>query len=223
MPVITLSISIRIRRGLQITDNRGTGVTSIILAGGENLRLGRNKALEAINGQSLIERVMERVRRVSDRMLIVTSPGQPVLPVGGGVEVVADVYPGRGPLGGIYTGLLNSKSQLSLVVACDMPFLNVELLRYMIGLAQDFDVVVPRMEEDKIEPLHAIYSRNCLDSMKGLLDQNSLKVSRIFNTVRVRYVERVDCRRFDPQLLSFFNVNRPSDLERALGLAVEEK
>jgi molybdopterin-guanine dinucleotide biosynthesis protein A len=211
------------RRGLKRTGNQGNGVTSIILAGGENLRLGRNKALEAINGQSLIERVMERVRQVSDSILIVTSPGQPALPVSGGAEVVADVYPGKGPLGGIYTGLLNSKSRRGLVVACDMPFLNVELLRYMVGLAQDFDVVVPRVGEGKVEPLHAIYSRNCLDSMKGLLGQNSLKVSRIFNTVRVRYVERSDCRRFDPQLLSFFNVNRPSDLKRALGLAVEEK
>jgi len=197
-------------------------LTAIILAGGENLRLGRNKALEAINGKSLIERVIERVKQVSDRTLIVTSPGQSIFPTTYEAKVVADVYPGKGPLGGIYTGLLNSESSRSLVVACDMPFLNVELLRYMIKLAQGFDAVVPRVEEGKVEPLHAIYSRNCLDSMKGLLDQSHLKVSRIFNTVRVRYVERVDCRRFDPQLLSFFNVNRSSDLERALGLAVEE-
>jgi molybdopterin-guanine dinucleotide biosynthesis protein A len=223
LPGITVLISIRIRRGLHRTSNQGNGVTSIILAGGENLRLGRNKALEAINGKSLIERVMERVKQVSDRTLIVISPGQSALPAVCEAEVVADVYPGRGPLGGIYTGLLNSKSRRSLVVACDMPFLNVELLRYMIGLAQDFDVVVPRVEEGKVEPLHAIYSRSCLDSMKELLGQNHLKVSRIFNTVRVRYVGRVDCQRFDPQLLSFFNVNRPSDLKRALGLAVEEK
>jgi len=195
-------------------------VTSIVLAGGKNLRLGRYKALETVCGKTLIERVVERLRLLTDRILIVTSQEQPPLTVTG-VEVLVDVYPGRGPLGGIYTGLLASRSLYSVVAACDMPFLNTELLRYMIELSPDFDVVIPRLGEEMVEPLHAIYSRNCLDNMKTQLERNQLRINSLLNVVRVRYVERAECQRFDPQLLSFFNINYQSDLDRANMLATE--
>ena len=195
-------------------------VTSIVLAGGKNLRLGRYKALETVCGKTLIERVVERLRPLTDRILVVTSQEQPPLTVTG-VEVLVDVYPGRGPLGGIYTGLLASRSLYSVVAACDMPFLNTELLRYMIELSPDFDVVIPRLGEEMVEPLHAIYSRNCLDNMKTQLERNQLRINSLLNAVRVRYVERAECQRFDPQLLSFFNINYQSDLDRANMLATE--
>lgn len=194
--------------------------TSIVLAGGKNLRLGRYKALETVCGKTLIERVVERLRPLTDRILVVTSQEQLPLTVTG-VEVLVDVYPGRGPLGGIYTGLLASRSLYSVVAACDMPFLNTELLRYMIELSPDFDVVIPRLGEEMVEPLHAIYSRNCLDNMKTQLERNQLRINSLLNAVRVRYVERAECQRFDPQLLSFFNINYQSDLDRANMLATE--
>lgn len=194
--------------------------TSIVLAGGKNLRLGRYKALETVCGKTLIERVVERLRPLTDRILVVTSQEELPLTVTG-VEVLVDVYPGRGPLGGIYTGLLASRSLYSVVAACDMPFLNTELLRYMIELSPDFDVVIPRLGEEMVEPLHAIYSRNCLDNMKTQLERNQLRINSLLNAVRVRYVERAECQRFDPQLLSFFNINYQSDLDRANVLATE--
>ena len=196
-------------------------ITSIILAGGKSLRLGRSKCLETINGKSLIERVIERLKSVSRQILMVTSWEQLDLPAIGEAEVVVDLYPGKGPLVGIYTGLLAAESSHSLVVACDMPFLNIELLRYMIKLSPGFDAVVPRLEEGKVEPLHAIYSKDCLDNMKTLLEHDQLEVIRLLNTVHVRYIEQAECQRFDPQLLSFFNINCQSDLERAIMLAVE--
>jgi len=196
-------------------------VASIVLAGGQSLRLGRIKALEVISGKSLIERVVERVQLVSDQTLIVTSQGQVALLAGCSAEVLVDLYPDKGPLGGIYTGLLAAASLYSLVVACDMPFLNTELLRYMIELSQDFDVVAPRLGEGKLEPLHAIYSKACLPSMKTLLECNQLEVYRFLNSVNVRYVEQMECQRFAPQLLSFFNINSQADLEQAITLAVE--
>ena len=158
---------------------------------------------------------------MSNQILVVTSQGQLTLPDNCKAKILVDLYPGKGPLGGIYTGLLASESSHSLVVACDMPFLNIELLRYMIGLCQDFDVVVPRVGEEKLEPLHAIYSKNCLDSMKTLLEQNQLKIDRFFNTVNVRYIERAECQKFDPELLTFFNINSQSDLKRAITLVVK--
>ena len=196
-------------------------VTAIVLAGGKNLRLGRIKALEIIGGKSLIERVVERLEPVASQFLIVTSQEQPDLPVTVRTEVLTDVYPGKGPLGGIYTGLVASRSSQSIVVACDMPFINTELLRHMIELSQDFDAVVPRLENGMIEPLHAIYSRSCLTDMKTRLENNELSITSFLDKMRVRYVEEAECERFDPQLLSFFNINRQADLERAIELAEE--
>ena len=194
-------------------------VTSIILAGGKNLRLGRSKALETLDGKSLIERVVERVEPLTDQILIVTSREQFDPLVTYEAEILEDLYPGKGPLGGIYTGLLASQSAYSIVVACDMPFLNTELLRYMLGLSRDFDAVVPRLEERMIEPLHAIYSKKCLGNIKTQLESKQLGVHSFLNTVRVRYVELAESQKLDPQLLSFFNINHQSDLDRAIALA----
>lgn len=196
-------------------------VTSVILAGGKNLRLGRTKALESINGKSLIERIIERLSPLSNQILIVTSQEQVDLPTAGKAEIVVDIYPEKGPLGGIYTGLMASRSSHCLVVACDMPFLNTKLLGYMIGLSGSFDAVVPRLGEGMLEPLHAIYSKNCLDKMKEHLERNQLQLISFFKSIHLGFVERAECQRFDPQLLSFFNINLPSDVDRAIALAQE--
>jgi molybdopterin-guanine dinucleotide biosynthesis protein A len=100
-----------------------------------------------------------------------------------------------------------------------MPFLNTKLLVYLVELSADFDAVIPSLEEGKTEPLHAVYSKNCLDSMKTRLDRNELAVDSIFSTVHIKYVKRAECQRLDPQLLSFFNINDHSDLERAAAQA----
>ncbi len=198
-------------------------VTAIVLAGGKSRRLGRRKVLETIGGKSLLERVTERLRPLTDQLLIVTSQEQLDLPDAGKAEILVDLYPGKGPLGGIYTGLLAARSSHSIVVACDMPFLNAELLRYMIELSGDFDAVVPRSGEGMVEPLHAIYSKSCLDIIKTQLERNQLGVDSLFSLLRVRYVERAECQKLDPQLLSFFNINDQSDLDRAIALAAQGK
>ena len=183
--------------------------------------MGRNKALETIGGKSLIECVIERLRPLTNQLLVVTSREQFDLPVAGEAEILVDLYPGKGPLGGIYTGLLASQSSRSIVVACDMPFLNTGLLRYMIELSGEFDAVVPRLGEGMVEPLHAVYFKSCLGSMKIQLERNQLGIYPFLGTIRVRYVEQAECQRLDPQLLSFFNINYQSDLDRAIALAVE--
>jgi molybdopterin-guanine dinucleotide biosynthesis protein A len=198
-------------------------VTSIALAGGKSRRLGRSKVLEIIDGKSLIGHVTERLRPLTNQLLIVTSQEQLDLPVAGKAEILVDLYPGKGPLGGIYTGLLTSRSSHSIVVACDMPFLNTELLRYMVALSGDFDAVVPRLGEGLLEPLHAIYSKSCLDIMKTHLERGQLEVYSFFSAVRVRYVERAECQGLDPQLLSFFNIDYQSDLDQAITLAKKGK
>jgi molybdopterin-guanine dinucleotide biosynthesis protein A len=195
----------------------------IVLAGGKGLRLGQDKASETIGDRSLLERVVSRLTSFNSDILIVsaserTSPqlnGYPRL------RTVADIYLNKGPLGGVYAGLKASDSFYNFVVACDMPFLNQALLRYMMQISAGFDLVVPRLGE-LVEPLHAVYSRACLAPIESLLKQGDLRLRRLFALVEVRYVEVEEIDRFDPQHLSFFNVNNEADMERAKKLARSE-
>jgi molybdopterin-guanine dinucleotide biosynthesis protein A len=145
-----------------------------------------------------------------------------------GATMVSDVRPGQGALGGIYSGLLAVSHFHSLVVACDMPFLNLNLLRYMALLAPGYDVVIPRVtartfsshrplseepvtaKEEHLHPLHAIYSKRCLGPIEELL-----RIIAFFPQVRVRYVEQEEIDPFDPQHFSLFNINTSADMERA--------
>ena len=199
-------------------------ITSIVLAGGKSTRLGREKALELIGGESLIERVIGRVAPLSTEVILVMRPEQPTLPVLAQpkVKAVTDLYPGKGSLGGVYTGLHYSSSFHNLVVACDMPFLNEALLRHLIELSPDFDVVIP-LVEGNTEPLHGIYSKNCLVPIEALLKQGKLRIVDFFPSVRVRYVDATELNRFDPQHLSFFNINAEEDLTKARILARAEE
>ena len=198
-------------------------ITSIVLAGGKGTRLGKDKLQEVVGGRPLLQRVIDSLSLISERILVVTAQGQkrPAFQVRQ-IEVasVPDVYPGKGALGGIYTGLSASDSQHSLVVAADMPFLNPDLLQYLVGVAPGFDVVMPRVDGE-IEPLHAVYSRECLPAIQGQIDRNRLQIRVFLEQVRVRYVEPADMDRFDPRRLSFFNVNTPEDLTKAQEIAAE--
>ena len=88
----------------------------------------------------------------------------------------------------------------------------------MIGLSAEFDLVIPRLG-NFVEPLHAVYSRRCLESIEVLIQQDNLSMLRLLPLVRTRYIEAEDIRSFDPHRLSFFNVNTKSDLFRARNLA----
>jgi molybdopterin-guanine dinucleotide biosynthesis protein A len=195
----------------------------IVLAGGGGLRLGQNKVLETVGERSLLERVLSRLSFLDSDILLVTTKELPYdrLSDYPRLRLVSDIYPGKGPLGGIYTGLKLASPFCSLVVACDMPFLNRGLLRYMIGLSAGFDLVMPRLGE-LVEPLHAVYAKACLAPIERLLEQGVLSVRELFSLVRVRYVEAEEIDRFDPEHLSFFNVNTKSDLTRARNLLKEE-
>lgn len=187
-------------------------VTSIVLVGGRSSRLGRDKALLEINGQFLIERILRRLAQISEEILIVANELDRYEQFEG--IVISDVYPGKGALGGIFSGLRRASNDHSLVVACDMPFLNVSLLRYMQSLAADYDVVIPRVQ-GLTEALHAIYSKHCLPFIERQLQIGDLRIVHFFPQVRVRYVEQEEMETFDPEHLSFFNINSQEDLDRA--------
>jgi molybdopterin-guanine dinucleotide biosynthesis protein A len=133
---------------------------------------------------------------------------------------VQDLYPGKGMIGGIITGLSASKNFYNLVVASDMPFLSPALIRYMISNAKGNDLVAYK-NQNELEPLHAIYSKNCLP----ILEEIMLKDRRIFELlgqVKVRYLSPAEINQYDPKKISFFNVNTESDLRIAKEIAAKE-
>ncbi|MCX7911945.1 MAG: molybdenum cofactor guanylyltransferase [Dehalococcoidales bacterium] len=195
-------------------------INSIILAGGKSLRLGRDKISEKIGSRSLLEQVISRVDDLSRKIIIVTAQGRtfPYLTGDPKVKIVSDIFPGSGSLGGIYTGLVESDSFYNLVVAADMPFLNRPLLEYMVEVSPGYDFVLPRVK-NFFEPLHAVYSRNCIGPARTLLERGRRVIIELFDHVKVRFIEAEEIDRFDPEHLSFFNINTENDLEYARKLA----
>ena len=144
------------------------------------------------------------------------------LPLLEDTRVALDLYPGLGSLGGIFSGLSAARHPYALVVGCDMPFLNPDLMRHLLSLREGFDVVAPVID-GRPEPVHAVYSRVCLPHIEERLKTGELKITGFYNRVRVRYVPEEEILRFDPDLLSFFNVNSPADLERAHALTARSR
>jgi molybdopterin-guanine dinucleotide biosynthesis protein A len=184
-----------------------------VLAGGKSRRFGRNKAVEIFEGERLIERQVRTLRALFPEVMIVSNTPELYLDLN--VTTVADVVPGRGPLGGIHTGLLFAQGDSIFVTACDMPFLQLPVIRRMVDLFPGHDVVVPRLGE-YLEPLHGIYSPRCLPHIKRMLDREELQVIRFFPSLKVAYLDEEEIRRLDPAGLSFFNINTPEDMAKAI-------
>jgi len=191
-------------------------INCIILAGGKSIRLGHDKVLERVGNTSLLERVISRIDSVCKDIIIVTAKKRTFAPLANNLKVktVCDILPGHGSLGGIYTGLVESDSFYNLVVAADMPFLNESLLQYMIEVSDGFDFVLPRVN-NLYEPLHAVYSKNCIAPIETIFNQGKRVIIELFNHVKIRYIEDEEVNRFDPEHLSFFNINTKEDLETA--------
>ncbi|UCG94027.1 MAG: molybdenum cofactor guanylyltransferase [Candidatus Aerophobus sp.] len=187
-------------------------MVAIILSGGNNRRMLHNKAFLQMGQKSIIEREIEVLSTLFSRIIVVTNTPENHEHLR--VSLVSDVVPGKGPLGGIYSGLMASKDKYNFVVSCDLPFLNAGLISYMIELTEGHDIVVPRLN-GLVEPLHAIYSKHCLIPIKRQLDRNELKIQSFLDEVKVRYIRESEIKKYDPKGIAFFNVNTEEDLEKA--------
>jgi molybdenum cofactor guanylyltransferase len=185
------------------------GLTVAVQAGGKSSRMGTDKAFVPFQGRPMIEVVLERVAGLGDELILIAN--DPVAYSYLGLPTYSDVYPDCGPLGGIYTAIYHATHPDTLVVACDMPWLNRPLLEYMASLRETADIIVPRWDKFP-EPLHAIYGKACLSPMAEKIEAGQLKITGFFGRVRVRFVERGEIERFDPAGRSFANVNTPDDL-----------
>jgi len=202
--------------------NDTDGVTGIVLAGGRSRRLGRDKAVETIAGQALIARVLDSLSHVTQELVVVVNDHERAreLPLPDSVVTAVDIYPDTGSLGGIFTGLTASSNRWGIVVACDMPFLNLELLEHLLSFREGHDLVVPVIDH-RPEPTHAAYSKVCLPAIETRLRANDLKIAKFFDDVRAKYVSQRRVEEIDPGGLSFFNINTEEDLTRARMLAGE--
>lgn len=190
-------------------------VSGVILAGGQSHRMGSNKALLRINGKRLIDRVASVLCGIFNEVIIVGDNLDTDIPFN--LPVFKDLSPGSGSLGGIYTGLHQCNSPRAFCAACDMPFLSEQLIRFLIKIDPDADVVIPRVK-DGVQPLHAVYSTNCIPFIRKSLDQNHFKIIDFFSNVRVREVSEEEIYRQGCNQAGFFNINTKEDLAEALRL-----
>lgn len=189
-----------------------------INAGGQSSRMGTNKAFVEVNGQPMIERILERVSPLdpTEIFLVTNTPNQYAHL---DLRMVSDVLAESGSLGGIYSAIYYSSTAYVLVVACDMPFINAPILAEMLKFADGKnEVIVPRVDGYP-QGLHAIYHRNCLPHIQTRIAANRLKVIGFYQDVQVHYLDETDYQNFDPLGIAFMNVNTPAELAEADRLA----
>lgn len=186
-------------------------VTGIILAGGKNRRMGTHKAFLRIGEKTIIEDIFAKFKGIFKEIIIVANETERFDFLG--AKVVADIIPLKGPLGGIYTGLLSSNSLYNFVVACDMPFINQNLVRHILEETGGYDVTVAEYN-GRLQPLCAIYSKNCIEPIEKQLSKDNLKITDFFKDVKVKILTGKKIARFDLKGSSFVNINTPDDCER---------
>ncbi len=185
-------------------------MNAVILVGGKSSRMGSNKAFLELKGKTFIELQIELLREMFDEIFISANTSSEYEYLN--LPIFKDVYPGKGPLGGIYTSLINSSSLHTFMLACDMPFVGSELIKYLKDLTKEYDVVIPKSEKG-LEPLHAFYSKNCIDPIKRALDENNLRIISFFPHVNVKVVELDSLTSSDSFKNSIKNLNTRDDYE----------
>ena len=186
-----------------------------ILAGGASQRLGQNKALMPFLGKPLIQRVVERVTPIATEIIVIANePGDYRFLK---LPVVGDKISGAGALGGLFTALTVAVSPYVTVLACDLPFVNKELIQAELDLllAEPADVVIPE-SDDGLEPLHAVYRREpCLVHVQQALVDNQKRLISWFSHVRIRVMTLMEVCKYDPNGTAFININIMADFVHA--------
>jgi len=196
---------------------------AIILAGGEGNRIGGKKPLMKLGGEPLISYVLKVALRVSDEVVVVAGRDdletfETLLPED--VEVATDILPGGGPLIGVNSGLRRLRTERATVLPCDCPFIDEGVLRYLESRAEGADAAVPLWPNGYMEPLHAVYRvSSALEASEAAMREGRFRVHSMIERLKTTiYVPVGELRRFDPDLLTFFNINNMGDLKRAEAL-----
>ncbi|MCM8804995.1 MAG: molybdenum cofactor guanylyltransferase [Candidatus Omnitrophica bacterium] len=189
---------------------------AIILAKGEkSKRLNLDKSFIEIGNKKIIEIIIEKISQLFKKIHIVSIlPEKFIIYKNEKIDILKDVLK-CGPIGGIYIGLKNSKSLYNFVFACDLPFINVDFIRYMINIKKDYDVLVP-VYNGNFEVLHSIYTKNILNTIENLIKEKNFKVKEILKKVNVRYIEENQIKKICKDENIFFNLNTEENLKQIL-------
>lgn len=184
----------------------------IVLAGGKSSRMKTNKAFLPINNTSLIETIINKLSNQFQQVIVVSNdiPSYSHLKA----KIVPDIIPNCGPLSGIHAGLVKSNYSLSFVVACDMPFVSINLANHLISLANGFDVVVPIVKEN-YEALCAVYAKSCIPDIENNLEKGKRKVSSLYKQVKTLPVYEKELSKHCRVDQAFLNLNTPHDYRMA--------
>ncbi|MEW5766505.1 MAG: molybdenum cofactor guanylyltransferase [bacterium] len=195
-------------------------MTALILAGGKSRRVSSTyKAFIQLGNKSVIERLVSGLWGQFEEIIIVADEVERYADLG--LEILIDLMPAKGPLVGLYTGLAAIRSPYSFVVACDMPFLSAGLIELMKKVIRpEDDVLIPRVQE-RLHPLHAIYSRNCLPVIKAKIGSGNFSMHSILPELKVRYLEEEEIRTICRPEIALFNLNTDQDVEEARRLVLE--
>jgi len=180
-----------------------------IIAGGKSGRFGGDKSIYVHEGRPLISHVLDVIKPVFNDIKIIANDSDKFSFLG--LEIIPDIIPGLGPLGGIYTALEKIDCTRVFIFPCDMPFLNTEFVEYMSRIPDLYDVIVPKAG-DFFQPLHAIYSRKCLPKIKKQIDEKNFKMSSIFEDLNIRIVGEDEIGFYEDPFVMFKNINFKTDL-----------
>ncbi|MBN2568976.1 MAG: molybdenum cofactor guanylyltransferase [Deltaproteobacteria bacterium] len=186
-------------------------MTGIILSGGNNTRMGTNKAFLKIGGEKLLDRTIRVFREIFQEIILVTN--SPLEYLDYDIRTVTDIIKGKAALGGIYTGLFHASHTHAFVSPCDMPFLNGDFIKFMVEKIENYDIVVPQATGG-LEALHAIYSKRCMPVIKRHMEKGNLKINTIYKKSKTLILAQETVVSFDPEEHMFLNINSPDDLEK---------
>jgi molybdopterin-guanine dinucleotide biosynthesis protein A len=191
-------------------------VTGMLLAGGRSRRMGVDKALIALAGDTVVRRVLGHLRECADEVYIVGDRPERFADLG--VRVVPDDEPGLGVVGGIATGLRAAGEGIVVCVACDMPFVDAELMRYLVDSVGSADGAIARTQHG-VEPLCAAYRVEILPALNQMISEGELAAQAIARRVDLTPVDDADLETAGLDARRLFNMNTPDDLAEARRLA----
>lgn len=179
--------------------------SGVILAGGKSTRMKFNKAFARLEGRPVVEIILNKCKNFFDETIIISN--EPALYASLGFAIHPDVYPGMGPVAGIHSALFHARNEVVFIMGCDMPFMNMELVQFLLDCLEDYDCVVPVLDQS-LQPLSAVYSRKCLPVLTECLEHDKLKLVRLIHEeLRTRVVPENQMQAFGNPREIFMNVN----------------
>lgn len=192
-----------------------TDITGVLLAGGKSRRMGKDKRNLILQGETLFDRALDVLVETFKEVMVVL--GADDFPVKyDKVRVVNDLIPNRAAAGGLYTALYYASTPRVFVVACDMPFLNPEVIRYMASQSLDADITLAELAHG-LQTMHAVYSKSCQPHLELMVKSEKLRVQSLLDvsSLQIRKITESDIFPIDKNLRSFMNLNSPADYEMA--------